>query len=162
MLGRDWVFLTCFLYFIEKNLSSVDIQFFICYQIAECFHVGFCILVKYVITVHELNPRLVLELVVETCNKVNPHLVLEIVVETLHPWLIQHQQCFDSPSSLLLFPTNWGGALVSSEGQSHGPSVFEMLCLKHLPTVFKTSKWNLLYMIPMTCRCAWHCVRPKG
>ena len=33
------------------------------------------------------------------------------------------------------------------------------------PTVFKSSKWNLLHMINMTCRCSWHkCfeAQPKG
>ena len=30
-------------------------------------------------------------------------------------------------------------------------------------TVFKSSKWNLLHMIPVMCRCAWHNVgRVKG
>ena len=66
--------------------------------------------------------------------------------------IVMNNVCLSSDFLLFIPPDNeirgWGYNGVSRQG---GQAI-----KSHLPTVFKSFKWNLLYIIPMTCRSACH------
>ena len=132
--------------FCLKAIWQISCMQFICY-ITQCvtfvlsrFYKDFIIIIIVVIPSEIVNAW------------VRPSLNLEFHLYMLNPKALQlptsHCICF------ITVTRGWGESMLeSSDGR--------VVCWWNVvsqtpPTNFKYSKWNLLHMIPMLCRCAWH------